>query len=381
MSSAKTSRRRVLVRCLSVVASFIACFLVLEVAIRITWTTPWRIPRSAREPHSTFQFRLKPNHSFRIPIADAGEFAVTTNGRGFRGPTVSDIQGNDLRVVSIGDSFTFGWGLPLDCHCMAQWCDSYRRSRPDTNLGHAFVALPKWSPKDYYFAYEEEVRPFGADIVVLGVFPGNDILPASAGRLIDLDDATQHQRSIKASRRSTWHLSRCYTLDWIKARVRATPAFADALLELGSRPAELDRFLVDRAHQRCLWETTFFYLEQLHKRVIEDGAQLIVLSYPSLIQCDSNTLDRNEDYNPEMPDLVLRDFCEKNSIPMISLFNHLQSEREPLFWPIDRHMNATGQNVAGRLLNRELSPLVDARINAARLAAGTSVPGAETTTR
>ena len=64
-------------------------------------------------------------------------------------------------------------------------------------------------------------------------------------------------------------------------------------------------------------------------------------------------------YKLEMPDVVIGRFCRKNQIPLVPLFEDMQQSRENLYWPVDRHMNESGQRVAASSLLRQLSPIMD----------------------
>lgn len=61
--------------------------------------------------HGKFGFRQRPNSVYKYP---AGVFA-TSNGQGFRGPTVDSIkQPGTVRVLLLGSSTTHGWGVGDD---------------------------------------------------------------------------------------------------------------------------------------------------------------------------------------------------------------------------------------------------------------------------
>src|SRR5262249_22629237 len=114
-----------------------------------------------------------------------GSFHVKTNARGFRGPLVSEMAGKRVKVVSLGDSYMFGWGLAIEDHCMTRFMGAYRRLHPDRDVGHAYVACGSWDPKDSYSAYLTEAAEAKPDLVVLGIFTGNDQMPADAPRILD----------------------------------------------------------------------------------------------------------------------------------------------------------------------------------------------------
>jgi len=42
-----------------------------------------------------------------------------------------------VEIVSVGDSYTFGWGLALEDHAMTRFMESYRRAHPDRDGSQA----------------------------------------------------------------------------------------------------------------------------------------------------------------------------------------------------------------------------------------------------
>lgn len=110
-----TSHQRDLTKKLAALGiSLLLSFLLLEAYVRLTYTAQWNIPRSAVREPGIFSARMRPDHDADITLLDGATFHVRTNARGFRGPLVSSIANKPLRVISLGDSFTFGWGIPLD---------------------------------------------------------------------------------------------------------------------------------------------------------------------------------------------------------------------------------------------------------------------------
>jgi hypothetical protein len=172
-------------RVLLVAVSLLIAFLLLEVYVRATWQPRWFVPRAAMRAPGIFTARMKPDGEFDIPLTDGGSFHVVTNARGFRGPLVSSMAKSPLKVLSLGDSYMFGWGLKLEEQCMSRFVAGYRAAHPDRDVGHAYVACHSWDPKDYYYGYLTEAADVRPDLVVVGVFIGNDVMPPDAPRILD----------------------------------------------------------------------------------------------------------------------------------------------------------------------------------------------------
>ncbi len=117
-------------------------------------------------PHST---SLVARPEFRVP--------VRTNGAGFRGPELPGPKAAGARrVVVLGDSFTWGYGVR---ERQAYPARLERRLNPPAggqgvrvevvNLG-----LPGAGPLDYLYHLEHTALPLAPDVVVVGVF-ANDV--------------------------------------------------------------------------------------------------------------------------------------------------------------------------------------------------------------
>ena len=336
-------------------SSLAFCLLVLEIYVRATWQPAWHIPREAVRTPGIFSARMKTDADVDIPLLDGGTFHVRTNARGFRGPLVSSIAGKPLRIVSVGDSYTFGWGLALEDQAMARFAARYRRAHPDRDVGHAYVACGSWDPKDYYFAYLTEAREAKPDLVVLGVFTGNDAMPAGAPRLLDPARAPTVEEVPETPR--PWIRS----FDWLGVQLSSNLFAVRVGLRKRHEAEAFALFDPDQERQRSLWDTSFFYVEALRAAVTKDGGRLAILLYPSVLQVSAgDRLDR-AGYDHGMPEKVFAAFCQEHGIDLVTLLDALETSdrRRDLFFPRDRHLTARGNEVAAGVLEAKLGPIVD----------------------
>jgi hypothetical protein len=338
-------------------ASLTVCLLALEVFVRIAWTDLRYVPRGALAPSGVYSARMKPDAEFDFEIADGDRFHVTTNARGFRGPTPGSIADRALRIVSIGDSFTFGWGLALEQHCMARFVEDHRRAHPDRDVGHAYVATCGWNPRDYAFAYRLEASAARPHVVVVGVLAENDVLPAGSPRFADPKDAPSTDALPGPPPRALFR-----SLDWARVQFGSSLPVARLRLWAGYHPSTFERFESDLARQEEAWSATFFYLDALDADVRRDGGRLVVLSYPSLFQVDAHEALDGAGYDHTMPDRVLGEHCRRRGVAFVPLLEDLKAAnaRRDLYFRKDRHLNVAGNGVAAAALSRRLAPVVDA---------------------
>lgn len=340
---------------LALAVSLSLCAVSLEVYVRLTWQGQWILPRGSFTSPGIFSARLKPSAELDFEVLDGFSYHVSTNARGFRGPLVSSLADKPLRVVSLGDSLTFGWGMPLEDHAMARFTRAYAAAHPERGVAHAFIAAPAWDPKDYYFAFMTEVRPTPVDVVVLGFFPGNDILPENTPRILDHKDAPSRAELDPPAPQPAVRFP-----NWVRTQLATNLLFAKLALRAGVKPPSFVRFDKDLAAQQQAWETTFFYLGALADAVKQSGAHFVILSYPSGLQVNAGqTLDA-AGLDHTMPDRVLEAWCQKRNIDCVFLLPPLQAKKRlDFYWRKDRHMTVAGQEAAAEVFAEKLSPIVD----------------------
>jgi hypothetical protein len=329
-------------------------FLILEVYARATWSSPLHIPREAVRTPGIFSFRLKVDNDTWFDRADGGKFHMITNARGFRGPLVSSMADKPLKVLSLGDSFTLGWGVDLEQHSMARFVTDYRHAHPDRDVGHTYVSCGGWDPKDYYFGYMTEARETKPDVVVLGVFSGNDVMPASAPRILDPSQAP----FVDTLPESDQPFFRSF--DWVRAQLSGSLLVAK-LRAKHSKPAAYALFDPDMDKQKKDWDTTFFYIKAIDDAVRKDGGHLVVLLYPSMLQVNTPTALDDAGYDHAMPERVVGAFCQENHIDLIRPLEALiaKNRHNDAYFLKDRHLTERGNEIVAEVLTEQLSPVLD----------------------
>jgi hypothetical protein len=357
-AASRPVRRRLWPKLVLLAFTLLLCFLVGEIAVRLTWQGQWQVPAAALTDPGAFHLRLKPNHHFRISLADLGSFEVATNARGFRGPTVADLARHKARVVAIGDSFTLPWGISVEEQAVFQACQLANAAQPDRDMACALVAQPNWDPQDYYFAYLTEVRPHPVDLVVVGLFPGNDLIAPGTPRYEKPEDVPPRVWQPGNDRPPFW---RCYLADWAWNRVTGSAWATQWAIRTGNYPATFQRFVPNDAEQATAWETTLHYLDRLRAATQADGTTLMVVVYPSIVQVNHRDEILAAGLDPDLPEKQVRAWCERQKVPCVTFLEPLcaVNQARDLYFPRDRHLNAKGHRVAAEALMPDLAGLLD----------------------
>jgi hypothetical protein len=353
--------KRAVARLALVAASLAVCGAAVELIVRLLWKPyVFHIDRRHYEPEPwPFSFRLLPReHVFlSMPEMAGGGFDVDLNRHGFRGPDLDEAAQKRLRVVSIGDSFTFGWGLAnFEDQCVVGFAAEYARQRPRADLGLTVVAEPGWGVRDYLFAYLRFARPLRPPLVIVGFFCGDDL--ASPGTIASIGEGPPPGKPWAQSR-SAFRLA---SLNWARACVRGSPTLTKLALSLGIRPAsELMRFArADSPLMAAMWDETLKLLGALNTEVRRDGARLVILSYPSLIQVVGHRQLDDKRFDYRLIDRKLAAFCQSEGIVFIPFLPALVADGQlDLFYGRDRHLTPRGQGICRDVLLRELTPVLD----------------------
>lgn len=218
-------------------------------------------------------YRNQPDQT-RWMIGPKGErlAQIETNDQGFRGPLPSG-EPDEPRVMTLGDSFTFGLGAPEGQTYPA------RLERSLTGLGAASevfdVSFPGWAPSNELAAYRQLGRPLQPKVVVLG-FTIDDLKPADQGvRYTDNVVFRLFGRTaiLEAVQRNLLPKLSSY-------RIPRTPAEQKLRDDYDKRP------LAIQANPRApmasgYWAHIADQLDQLRQACEADGGKLLVAVFPS----------------------------------------------------------------------------------------------------
>jgi lysophospholipase L1-like esterase len=136
-----------------------------EARLRLHWREVGQEPVSQADPYLGYVY--PPNYQGRFE-RDDGDFAFTytTDEHGFRNPSPWPERAH---IVVLGDSMAFGYGVDDDDAWTALLADRLPGSRI-VNLGLIGAA-----PQQYFRIYETFGQALHPDLVLLCLFPGNDL--------------------------------------------------------------------------------------------------------------------------------------------------------------------------------------------------------------
>jgi len=345
------------------------------------------------------------------------DFSYTAhiNSLGLREREIGKERTEAYRIIAIGDSYTYGWGVESEQTWLRLIEESLRGA--GLNVETINMGKPGAGPPDYADLAEEVVPLFRPDLVLVGMLQGNDL--AAAGpevieeaaetfldkvrglyphsiRLIedmrlsrDYASRTQEMRppqksSAEDNRRWTANTAKEF-LDGMTPEHRARfDAFDDTVKE-AFLAGRLNPYMVDLAMQNARfycgtlnlddpWTQTCLERMGHHlariKRVADSyEAEVLVLSIPDgpYVNAAAVRNIRRVGYevpdnivDSDAPDTAIREACGHAGVPFLTVTPAFRQRRDNpgLFFELDGHLTAEGH----RLYAESLAPLLLERI-------------------
>ena len=324
-----------------------------EVLLRIVdhpLSKPFINAVSWQEPSPILGFTMAPNFGGRGPL----DVWVKTNSQGLR----SDVEHQwekppgHIRILGLGDSFTFGWGVSMEESFLTR-LEGILHQSTGSPIETINAGVPGWNLNHYYVYLNEIGIRYSPDVIVLSYFI-NDV-PESIQETIPPN--TQHQMG--------WEhqgglLRSSYLFNFVKSlsnNIRRKNRFKriDHLSKLEARWKEMAKaggqLIIDSGQEQT--RTSSQIIKTLFKKIQSIANQhnsgLIIMLIPDVAQL----------HHPEMQHInrVLASITEELKIPFTDMTPVFESSSNPqsfYFWPKDWHTNALGHEK----MAEALTPLV-----------------------
>jgi len=347
-------------------AGFVVFFLLAEAAVRIFGWGP--LPLSIFAPHPTRMFTMAPGRDIRF-IDEEFDTRVRIGPDGFRNPVArTPDRAGRPRVLALGDSFTFGYGVEAE----EAWPAALKGELRARGLAQAEVinaGIVAYGPDQEMDLLRELLPRWRPDIVVLALYLGNDVaevvlhrsaLPmfvSAEGALVENPGASY--RRPDAVR--TWLGRHSRLVQFLRVRLHRL------LVGLGLRPAPRifspdyfgDTLGYTHAYDRA-WPLLEDILRAMNRDTRARAARLILAVIPMDVQV-SEKYWRNYQrlgfrFDPAIlrenrPQDRLRAFASAEGIPVVDLLPVFRAHAaRPLYFSKNPHWTAEGQRLAARAI-------------------------------
>ncbi len=161
--------------------SLVVGAVVVEGILRLTLPQPMVIasPPGLAELDPPRRYRLAPGYRGTISSTHFST-SVSINSLGLRGPEVGTKAPGTFRILILGDSYSFGWGVEEHETIAVRLQDVLREINPMIETLNGSV--PGYGVKDEFDWLEQYGLALEPDLVVLAICLGNDLLDATADR-------------------------------------------------------------------------------------------------------------------------------------------------------------------------------------------------------
>lgn len=324
-----------------------------EARLRLHWREVNLETVSRADPYLGFVY--PPNHEGRFERED-GEFAFTytTDEHGFRNPSPWPER---AEIVVLGDSMAFGYGVEDE----EAWTALLAGELPGTRIIN--LGLIGGAPQQYLRIYETFGQALRPNLVLLCLFPGNDLADAErfdewlqAGSPGNYDEWRQgaDRDTDPSSIRS--QLERSYVANFLRYARQAlgsrfsgrTIHFPDGgRLQLAPTVYARNERLAQPSHHS--FRLVLDAVRQAQALAEEGGSQFLVLLVPT----------KEEVYLPlvdEEPPPATAPFAaqfDDDRVPYLDLTPHFQArarEGERLFFEVDGHPDAAGYRLMAEVV-------------------------------
>ena len=239
------------------------------------------------------------------------------------------------RIVCVGDSYTYGWGVELDDSYPKQLERLLSRNRPTEALN---MGVFGYNAAQARLTLEEQGLRYRPDIVIYS-FYWDDLLPVRPGPVVVADDESFVKSTLRRSRA-------------LFVTVSGARSLLAALSPSGSRFHRCWEALLhgDDASIRDLWETEAREIQRMRDSAASVGAKLFVIVWPLEPQVlgDVPTCRFEEE---------ARHVCDELGVPSVSLLEPLRGmavSGESPYLPYEQHPTPQGYRRAVETMARAL---------------------------
>lgn len=379
------ARRRALLRLLLVSASLGVSLLLAELAVRIARPQEaMTVERGLYEPDPPRRYRLHPGYRGRITNHVEFDHEVLVNSHGMRGPEPSAAGERSgganatpttvaqraaaapLRVLALGDSFTFGVGAAETATFPARLQAHLRAAGVQAEVWNA--GAPGYGVPDEVAWYERWGVPLRPDVVVVAPFLANDLQDAAPGSPTHVVNGELVATGGEGNRVRRWlyyhsHLFRLLKSSLLEGPLRQKLGLAEPWARR-ERRAELELYGPTLPPELAAGEAaTDRAVAELARLAARNHARAIAVLVPSLPQVDParwqalhGELDMDlRDQDPRRPNRLFAEIFTRHGVPLIDPTDALAAAAahgERIYYARDQHLTPTGYDLLAREVAR-----------------------------
>lgn len=350
--------------------------LIAEIALRVVQPQPVEYIEDAlytSDPPP--RYRLAPGYRGRISNGVEFDVSIAVNARGMRDEAVDRRKAGETRLLVLGDSFPFGWGVEAEETFGARLEDALRPQLPGIQVLNGGV--PGYGPvdlADWLERYGVDLEP---DLVLVTFFLGNDLIDATEKhRRIVVTDASGKKGDLADQQRDLLyqhsHLVRLFKRALpgaVRSRLRSWLGLPEPWATTYLRDV-LESYAIDETALAAEGrESSSRALARMESLAREHDFELSIALLPGPLQIVDESWRRGLDrlgaegstHDPHRPAQIFTELAEKRAAPVIDLTPAFREASEPatLFFRYDPHWTPAGHALAAEKLRDFVLAAID----------------------
>ena len=349
----------------------IICILIalFEIAVRIV--VPQNLEKTVPglyELSDKLGHRMVPHYSETLSKAEYTSL-IQINSMGFRDREYGEKSEEALRIMVLGDSFLVSMGVQYEEMFTTRLEDMLNEQYGAERVIEVVnAASDGYSPYQYLLMLQEKGHEIKPDIVLVAFYIGNDFHPRKVRHKgIRSEKLSVGKRKFSLKKDVLYPANdflESHSHAFLFLRVRLD----NLLWKLGLRPYEFHNIFKKQWSPTIAeyWTDTRQTLLELRDYSVNDlGAEFGVVIIPAIYQVYDDFWERNLEFfkvapeavDRDRPNRVLQSFLEDNGIKYLDLRGGLASGSSDglLYYPIDRHWNSAGNELASELASSFIS--------------------------
>ena len=279
-------------------------------------------------------------------IADEYRHTAVLNSLDLRDEEIPAKREAELRILAVGDSFTYGFGVEEPETFVRQTERLLRKREPgrDIRVINGGIGGGPFRQAAWLREVGLGLEP---DVVVQTFFIGNDIY----------DDLAWRQRGGGVGLKPPPPKS--VFMVWMWSRLVQIPAVDRMLFGMGMRYGDRGQFLIEQPElERTAWEQTLDKMLEIRNLLAEARVRYLVLIVPTADQVRFRD-DRPKEEDYRLPNRTLTEFLEEHGIAHVDLMPRIEQmpNGSALYYRRNLHWTVAGHDFAAEILTQELANL------------------------
>ncbi len=364
--NADSKSKKILTLVLTAAISLMIGFILLELMLRMFLPAP--VSCRLYEADENVFFKNKADVNVSVNYIDYN-VNYEINDEGLREDRGFYDNKNEKRVLTLGDSFVFGWGLNKES-TFQEILEARLEKESGKDIEVINAGVSGWATQQAFVYLNKTIDRFEPDAVMYGFFNNDVKEDMTNNESVVRNNCLVKKNSYEAKQFLNLHV-RSYAA--IKNLLMQTKIFDALFYKVKHKVAyNYDVFEKEQSNEmRNGWVFSLLQIKKMNELCEAKGCRFILVYIPQRDQYDLkyragylNANGLNEaDFDFGYPNELLKRFCEKEGIVYVDLLERFNSQNitEQLYFEHDPHFNEAGAREWAEGVWEEVKVVIDGR--------------------